>query len=160
MTLANEDRQALVGVLIDAEFPELPNFQRGKVRDSYDLPDGRRIMIATDRQSAFDRVLAAVPFKGQVLTQTARFWFDQTTDICPNHVLSYPDPNVVVGTRLKMLPVEMVVRDYLTGSTEVGGLVVGVLAHIGTKTVFLISSGGQTVNDRERPPHLWHTSVG
>ncbi len=118
MTLANEDRQALVGVLIDAEFPELPNFQRGKVRDSYDLPDGRRIMIATDRQSAFDRVLAAVPFKGQVLTQTARFWFDQTTDICPNHVLSYPDPNVVVGTRLKMLPVEMVVRDYLTGSTE------------------------------------------
>ena len=118
MTLANEDRQALAGVLIDAEFPELPNFQRGKVRDSYDLPDGRRIMIATDRQSAFDRVLAAVPFKGQVLTQTARFWFDQTTDICPNHVLSYPDPNVVVGTRLKMLPVEMVVRDYLTGSTE------------------------------------------
>ena len=118
MTLANEDRQALVGVLIDAEFPELPNFQRGKVRDSYDLPDGRRIMIATDRQSAFDRVLASVPFKGQVLTQTARFWFDQTTDICPNHVLSYPDPNVVVGTRLKMLPVEMVVRDYLTGSTE------------------------------------------
>jgi phosphoribosylaminoimidazole-succinocarboxamide synthase len=75
-------------------------------------------MIATDRQSAFDKVLAAVPFKGQVLTQTARFWFDNTADICPNHVLEYPDPNVVVGRRLAMLPIEMVVRDYMTGSTE------------------------------------------
>lgn len=103
--------------LTDAHFPWLPNFQRGKVRDSYDLPDGRRVMVATDRQSAFDQVLAAVPFKGQVLTQTARFWFDATADICPNHVLSYPDPNVTVGRRLAMLPVEVVVRDYLTGST-------------------------------------------
>lgn len=117
-TLSNADRQALAGVLTDAYFPELPAFQRGKVRDSYDLPDGRRIMIATDRQSAFDHVLAAVPFKGQVLTQTARFWFEQTADLCPNHVLDYPDPNVVVGRRLEMLPIEMVVRDYLTGSTE------------------------------------------
>ncbi len=108
----------LTDVLTDAAFAELPNFQRGKVRDSYDLPDGRRIMIATDRQSAFDQVLAAVPFKGQVLTQTARYWFEQTRDLCPNHVLFYPDPNVVVGRRLRMLPIEMVVRDYLTGSTE------------------------------------------
>ena len=75
-------------------------------------------MIATDRQSAFDQVLAAVPFKGQVLTQTARFWFDQTADICPNHVIGYPDPNVVVARTLKILPIEMVVRDYMTGSTE------------------------------------------
>lgn len=104
--------------LIDAEFAELPNFQRGKVRDSYDLPDGRRIMIATDRQSAFDLVLAAVPHKGQVLNQTARFWFEQTKDICPNHVVDYPDPNVIVGRRLEMLPVEMVVRSYMTGSTS------------------------------------------
>jgi phosphoribosylaminoimidazole-succinocarboxamide synthase len=104
--------------LTDAYFPELPKHQTGKVRESYDLPDGRRIMIATDRQSAFDKVLAAVPFKGQVLTQTARFWFEATADICPNHVLSYPDPNVVVARRLDMLPVEMVVRDYITGSTE------------------------------------------
>ncbi|MEL0019220.1 MAG: phosphoribosylaminoimidazolesuccinocarboxamide synthase, partial [Rickettsiales bacterium] len=80
--------------LTDAEFPELPNFQRGKVRDSYDLPDGRRVMIATDRQSAFDYVLAAVPHKGQVLNQTARFWFDRTGDVCANHVIDYPDPNV------------------------------------------------------------------
>jgi phosphoribosylaminoimidazole-succinocarboxamide synthase len=118
MTVTDRDRQALAGVLTDAHFPELPNFQRGKVRDSYDLPDGRRIMIATDRQSAFDQVLAAVPFKGQTLTQTARFWFAETADLCPNHVLDYPDPNVVVGRRLDMLPVEFVVRDYLTGSTE------------------------------------------
>lgn len=104
--------------LTEANFPELPNFQEGKVRDSYELPDGRRIMITTDRQSAFDRVLAAVPFKGQVLNQTARFWFDQTADICPNHVLEYPDPNIIVAKNLSMLPVEMVVRDYITGSTE------------------------------------------
>lgn len=108
----------LENCLTDAEYPELPNFQRGKVRDSYDLPDGRRVMVATDRQSAFDIVLAAVPFKGQVLNETARFWFEKTGDICPNHVIDYPDPNVAVAQRLDMLPIEMVVRDYLTGSTE------------------------------------------
>lgn len=118
MTLSKSDQLALAGVLTDAEYKELPNFQRGKVRDSYDLPNGRRVMIATDRQSAFDHVLAAVPYKGQVLTQTARFWFDQTADICPNHVLEYPDPNVVVAKTLKIMPIEVVVRDYMTGSTE------------------------------------------
>jgi phosphoribosylaminoimidazole-succinocarboxamide synthase len=75
-------------------------------------------MIATDRQSAFDHVLTAVPCKGQVLNQTAMFWFDQTQDICPNHVIEAPDPNIVFGQRLDMLPVEMVVRDYMTGSTD------------------------------------------
>ncbi len=118
MSLSEHDKMALAGVLTDAEFPEMPAFHRGKVRDSYDLPDGRRVMIATDRQSAFDHVLAAVPYKGQVLTQTARYWFEQTQDICPNHVLDYPDPNVVVARTLQILPVEMVVRDYMTGSTE------------------------------------------
>lgn len=103
--------------LAEIDIPELPNHYRGKVRDNYDLPDGRRIIIATDRLSAFDTILAAIPYKGQVLTQTARFWFEQTADICPNHVLSYPDPNVVVGRRLDILPVEMVVRDYLAGTT-------------------------------------------
>jgi phosphoribosylaminoimidazole-succinocarboxamide synthase len=111
-------RAAIPQVLTEAHFPELPNYYRGKVRENYDLPDGRRILISTDRQSAFDQVLAAVPFKGQVLTQTARFWFEATKDICPNHVLDYPDPNVVVGRKLAMLPVEVVVRDYLTGSTD------------------------------------------
>lgn len=104
-------------VLADATIPELPNHYRGKVRDNYDLPDGRRILIATDRISAFDRILAAIPCKGQVLTQTARFWFEKTADICPNHVLEYPDPNVVVGRRLEILPVEIVVRGYLAGTT-------------------------------------------
>ena len=108
----------LAACLTDAEFPQLPGFRRGKVRDSYDLPDGRTIMVATDRQSAFDRVLAAVPWKGQVLTETARFWFEATADLCPNCVLDTPDPNVTMVRRLRMLPVEMVVRDYLTGSTE------------------------------------------
>ena len=74
--------QLIASCLTDAYFPELPDFYQGKVRDSYNLPDGRRIMIATDRQSAFDQVLAAVTDKGQVLNQTARFWFEQTADIC------------------------------------------------------------------------------
>jgi phosphoribosylaminoimidazole-succinocarboxamide synthase len=104
-------------VLRDATIPELPNHYAGKVRDNYDLADGRRIIIATDRLSAFDRILTAIPLKGQVLTQIARFWFDQTCDICPNHVIEYPDPNVLVCRRLTILPVEIVVRDYLTGTT-------------------------------------------
>ena len=104
-------------ILDEADIPELPNHYRGKVRDNYDLPDGRRILIATDRLSAFDIALAAIPCKGQVLTQTARFWFETTKDICPNHVLSCPDPNVVIGQHLNILPVEIVVRGYLAGTT-------------------------------------------
>lgn len=104
--------------LAEAQFHELPNFEQGKVRESYSLPDGRRVMVATDRQSAFDQVLASVPYKGQVLNQTAKFWFNKTEDICPNHVVNYPDPNVIIAKDLGMLPVEMVVRDYITGSTE------------------------------------------
>ena len=104
-------------VLDHIELPDFPGRYSGKVRENFDLPDGRRVIIATDRLSAFDRILAAIPYKGQVLTQTARFWFEQTADICPNHVLEYPDPNVVVGRRLDILPVEMVVRAYLAGTT-------------------------------------------
>jgi phosphoribosylaminoimidazole-succinocarboxamide synthase len=116
------DRAALAAhfdsILDDATIPELPSHYRGKVRDNYDLPDGRRIIIATDRLSAFDRILTALPFKGQVLTQTARFWFEATGDLCPNHVIDYPDPNVLVCRRLKIMPVEVVVRDYLAGTTS------------------------------------------
>lgn len=101
-----------------ARIPELPNPYFGKVRDCYDLPDDRRILIASDRLSAFDRVLAVIPWKGQVLTGVARYWFDATADLCPNHVLSYPDPNVVIGRRLTILPVEVVVRGYLAGTTS------------------------------------------
>ncbi len=107
----------LTRVLDHARISELPNPYFGKVRDCYDLPDDRRILISSDRISAFDRILAAIPYKGQVLTQTARYWFEHTADICPNHVLGYPDPNVVIGRKLAILPVEIVVRGYLAGST-------------------------------------------
>ena len=105
-------------VLDEAFFPELPNYYRGKVRENYDLPDGRRIIITTDRISAFDRVLASIPHKGAILTQIARFWFEETADIAANHVVAYPDPNVVVGRRLDILPVEIIVRGYLAGTTD------------------------------------------
>ncbi|MFN4173333.1 MAG: phosphoribosylaminoimidazolesuccinocarboxamide synthase [Pseudorhodobacter sp.] len=111
----------LTRTLPHARIAELPNPYFGKVRDCYDLPDrgdgAQRILISSDRISAFDRILAAIPFKGQVLTQTARFWFDHTADICPNHVIAYPDPNVVIGRHLTILPVEIVVRGYLAGTT-------------------------------------------
>jgi phosphoribosylaminoimidazole-succinocarboxamide synthase len=116
--MISPELQARAGLILDdAAIPELPNYYKGKVRDNYDLPDGRRILITTDRLSAFDIALAAIPCKGQVLTQTARFWFEATKDICPNHVLEYPDPNVVIGQHLKILPVEVVVRGYLAGTT-------------------------------------------
>lgn len=110
-------------LLDHAHIPELPNPYFGKVRDCYDLPasgadPARRILITSDRISAFDRVLTAIPFKGQVLTQMARYWFDHTQDICPNHVLAYPDPNVVIGRHVTILPVEIVVRGYLAGTTS------------------------------------------
>ena len=113
-----DSRIVQANCLTEATLDELPNHTSGKVRESYDLPDGRRVMIATDRQSAFDQVLAAVPYKGQVLNQTATFWFEKTVDLCPNHILTVPDPNVVIAQNLEMLPIEMVVRDYITGSTD------------------------------------------
>lgn len=118
MAEQTSDLQLLDKCLTDAEFAELPGFYRNKVRDAYQLPDRRRLLISTDRQSAFDQVLAAVPYKGQVLNQTARYWFDETKDICANHVISYPDPNVMMVKDLNMLPIEIVVRSYLTGSTN------------------------------------------
>jgi len=111
-------------ILDHARIPELPNPYFGKVRDCYDLPPtaenpgGTRILISSDRISAFDRILAVIPFKGQVLTQMARYWFDHTADIAANHVISYPDPNVVIGKRVTILPVEIVVRGYLAGTTS------------------------------------------
>jgi len=104
--------------LPEAVILELPDCYRGKVRENYDLRDGTRVLIATDRISAFDRILAVIPLKGQVLTQTARFWFEATQSLCPNHVIEYPDPNVLVCKRLSMMPVEIVVRDYLAGTTS------------------------------------------
>lgn len=89
----------------------------GKVRDNYTKGD-KRFLIVTDRISAFDRILGFIPFKGQVLNQMAKFWFEQTKDICGNHAIAFPDPNVVVAKQCKALPVEMVVRGYLTGTTS------------------------------------------
>lgn len=89
----------------------------GKVRDQYDL--GRKLaLITTDRQSAFDRVLAAIPFKGQVLNLTSSWWFEQTKNIIANHVLAVPDPNVTLAKKCKVFPIEFVVRGYITGSTS------------------------------------------
>jgi len=89
----------------------------GKVRDQYDFGD-RVALITTDRQSAFDRVLASIPFKGQVLNLTSAWWFDQTKDIIPNQVLDVPDPNVTLAKKCEVFPIEFVVRGYITGSTS------------------------------------------
>ncbi|MBU0706589.1 phosphoribosylaminoimidazolesuccinocarboxamide synthase [Patescibacteria group bacterium] len=89
----------------------------GKVRDTYEK-DGQRIIVTTDRQSAFDRILAAIPFKGAVLNQFAAFWFDKTKDIVTNHMIATPDPNVSIVKKVKIYPVEVVVRGYITGTTD------------------------------------------
>ena len=89
----------------------------GKVRDQYELGD-KVALITTDRQSAFDRVLASVPFKGQVLNLTSAWWFEQTKDIIPNHVIDIPDPNVTLAKKCDVFPIEFVVRGYITGSTS------------------------------------------
>ncbi|MCH8003620.1 MAG: phosphoribosylaminoimidazolesuccinocarboxamide synthase [Nanoarchaeota archaeon] len=88
----------------------------GKVRDNYLLGD-KRLIITTDRISAFDRVLCTIPFKGQVLNQTSAFWFEKTKEIVKNHVIEVPDPNVMVVNECKLIPAEMVVRGYITGVT-------------------------------------------
>ena len=89
----------------------------GKVRDQYEL-DEQIVLITTDRQSAFDRVLASIPFKGQVLNLTSAWWFEQTKDIIPNQIISVPDPNVTLAKKCKVFPIEFVVRGYITGSTS------------------------------------------
>ncbi len=111
-------RAQLDNCLLQARFERWQSYYRqGKVRDMYLVP-GRRILITTDRQSAFDHVLGTIPLKGQVLNRLAQFWFAQTADIAPNHVLEVPDPNVTVACELAILPVEIVVRRYLTGSSD------------------------------------------
>ena len=89
----------------------------GKVRDIYEQPD-RLILVTTDRHSSFDRIIAHVPHKGQVLNEISAFWFGKTVDIVPNHVIAIPDPNVTVGRKCEVVPVEAVVRGYITGVTD------------------------------------------
>ena len=89
----------------------------GKVRDQYDLGN-QVVLITTDRQSAFDRVLASIPFKGQVLNLTSAWWFEKTKEIIPNHTITVPDPNVTLAKKCDVFPIEFVVRGYITGSTS------------------------------------------
>ncbi len=99
------------------DVPELGQKTQGKVRDIYFKGD-TRIMITTDRQSAFDVILGQIPYKGAVLNQLSQFWFEKTKSIVDNHMISVPDPNVMVSKDCKGIPVEMIVRGYMTGVTD------------------------------------------
>ena len=113
-------KQALLALIphaFDGTNLPLPGKASGKVRDWYDLSDGKRLVITTDRLSVFDRIVASVPYKGQVLNQLTNWWFDQTNDIIPNHKVSYPDPNAVVAVVTEPFLVEVIVRGYITGVT-------------------------------------------
>lgn len=104
--------------LLEAEYEQWKAFySHGKVRDFYRMP-GKRILITTDRQSAFDRILGAIPLKGQVLNHISCWWFEKTRDIVKNHLLEVPDPNVSVVREVRIFPVEIVVRGYITGTTD------------------------------------------
>lgn len=110
-------RQALPHALDGVDLPFLGPKSQGKVRDIYHRGD-QLVLVTTDRLSAFDRILGLVPYKGQVLNQLAAFWFEQTQDIVPNHLISLPDPNVAVARTCTPLPVEVVVRGYISGVTQ------------------------------------------
>ena len=110
-------RTSLFEPFTEIELP-LPDRRDGKVRASWACGDGRRLIVTTDRLSAFDRVLAGVPYKGQVLNQLSAWWFEQTADVIPNHRVSVPDPNAVLARAARPLPVEVVVRGYITGVTD------------------------------------------
>ncbi|XP_027092780.1 phosphoribosylaminoimidazole-succinocarboxamide synthase, chloroplastic-like isoform X2 [Coffea arabica] len=102
---------------LDLTVPGLKSKTRGKVRDIYD-GGNYLVLVTTDRQSAFDRVLASIPFKGQVLNETSLRWFNKTQHIVPNAVVSAPDKNVTIAKKCSVFPVEFVVRGYVTGSTD------------------------------------------
>lgn len=110
-------KRALAHPLALTEFDWGVKYQ-GKVRDNYTTPQGRRILVVTDRISAFDRVLGTLPLKGQILNWVSNYWFEQTRDVADNHVIAVPDPNLLVAVECLPLPVEMVVRAYLTGTTS------------------------------------------
>lgn len=110
-------RISLFEPFMEVDLP-LPDRRDGKVRASWSCGEHRRLIVTTDRLSAFDRVLAGVPYKGQVLNQLSAWWFEQTTDIIPNHLVSIPDPNATVAIEAAPLPVEVVVRGYITGVTD------------------------------------------
>ena len=109
--------QAIPHCLVNTDLPLAAKYP-GKVRDTYDVGDGRLLLITTDRQSGFDRMLGAIPYKGQVLNRTSLYWFEKTKHLVPNHVLASPHANAVIARKCKVLPIEFVVRGYLTGSTD------------------------------------------
>jgi phosphoribosylaminoimidazole-succinocarboxamide synthase len=117
MLTKEELHQQIRYCLAGTDFPTLGEKYEGKVRDNYTKGD-RRIIIVTDKLSAFDRIICLIPFKGQVLNQMARFWFNETKDILGNHVIEFPDPNIVVAKQCKPMAMEMVVRGYITGVTS------------------------------------------
>lgn len=96
----------------------LPDRKVGKVRVAYALANNQRLFVTTDRLSAFDQIVAAVPYKGQVLNQLAAWWFANTKDIIANHIVSLPDPNATIAIGATPLPVEVIVRGVMTGSTS------------------------------------------
>ena len=108
-------REQLPYTLDAFEGEDLGEHYKGKVRENFHVGD-EIIMVTTDRVSAFDHVLGTIPFKGQILTEIANFWFDKTKDIVPNHIISSPDPQVLVAKKAETLPVEVIVRGYITGS--------------------------------------------
>ena len=110
-------KKHLKNTVTETNFEGYEKLHVGKVRDTYQK-NGKRIIVTTDRQSAFDRILAAIPFKGGVLNQFAAFWFDKTKDIVPNHLIATPDPNVAITKNVKIYPVEVIVRGYITGTTS------------------------------------------
>jgi phosphoribosylaminoimidazole-succinocarboxamide synthase len=118
--MVSEDtlRAALSRTLDSSDLPGLGARYEGKVRDSYSRPaDGHRLMVVTDRISAFDRILGTLPFKGQVLNRLAAWWFERTAAVVPNHFVGVPDPNVLECVECTPILVEMVVRAYVTGAT-------------------------------------------
>ena len=109
---------AQLGHTLDkTDYKGWPSHYEGKVRDCY-IGNGERVIVVTDRLSAFDAVVGTIPFKGQVLNQLAQFWFEHTKNIAPNHMLRVPDPNVMIARECTPLPVELVMRAYLTGVTS------------------------------------------
>src|SRR5574342_97315 len=114
--ISDQDLRAqLAHTLRELDLPGLGQLYRGKVRDNYSRGD-RIVMITSDRISAFDHVLGTIPFKGEVLSRLTAFWFEKVKDIAPTHLIDVPDPSVMVVKRAKPLPIEIVIRGYITGS--------------------------------------------
>ncbi len=111
-------RDSLSDTIETIQFPEALSHSSGKVRESFLLSNGNRAIVVTDRISAFDFILGTIPFKGQVLNQIAVFWFEKLNGIVPHHFLSMPDPNISIVKNAKPLPIEIIVRGYLTGTTK------------------------------------------